>query len=129
MEPIISPALIYLIGISYNVQLLCNLLASVAVALAILTIAIYFDVKMDTYYDDDDKQDTVQLCRKIIKYSIVCALTLGVISALIPSEEVATAMIVANYITPDNLHGTNDVIKSNLQDYVNIIVEAINKVK
>lgn len=129
MEPIISPALIYLIGISSNVQLLCNLLASVAVALAILTIAIYFDVKMDTYYDDDDKQDTVQLCRKIIKYSIVYALTLGVISALIPSKEVATAMVVANYITPDNLHGTNDAIKSNLQDYVNIIVEGINKVK
>ena len=129
MEPIISPALIYLIGISSNVQLLCNLLASVAVALAILTIAIYFDVKMDTYYDDDDKQDTVQLCRKIIKYSIVCVLTLGAISALIPSKEVATAMVVANYITPDNLHGTNDAIKSNLQDYVNIIVEGINKVK
>ena len=129
MEPIISPALIYLIGISSNVQLLCNLLASVAVALAILTIAIYFDVKMDTYYDDDDKQDTVQLCRKIIKYSIVCVLTLGAISALIPSKAVATAMVVANYITPDNLHGTNDAIKSNLQDYVNIIVEGINKVK
>lgn len=128
MEPIISPVLIYLIGISSNVQLLCNLLASVAVALAILTIAIYFDVKMDTYYDDDT-QNTLQLCRKIIKYSIVCALTLGVISALIPSKEVATAMVVANYITPDNLHSTNDVIKSNLQDYVNIIVEAINKVK
>ena len=38
-------------------------------------------------------------------------------------------MVVANYITPDNLQGTNDVIKSNLQDYVNIIVEGINKVK
>ena len=38
-------------------------------------------------------------------------------------------MVVANYITPDNLHGANDVIKSNLQDYVNIIVEGINNVK
>ena len=73
MEPIISPALIYLIGISSNVQWLCSLLASVAVASAILAAAIYFDVKMDTYYDDD-KQDTVQLCRKIIKYLEVRAI-------------------------------------------------------
>lgn len=52
-----------------------------------------------------------------------------VIQTFIPSKETMIAMIVANYITPDNLHGANEVIKSNLQDYINIIVEGINKVK
>lgn len=128
MEPIISPVLIYLIGVSSNVQWLCSLLASVAIAFAILTSVIYFVNEMDAYgYDDDTRY--VRLCRKIIKYSLICAVILGIIASLIPSKAVVTAMIVANYITPDNLQGTNDVIKSNLQDYVNIIVEAINKVK
>lgn len=129
MEPIISPVSIYLIGISSNVQLLCSLLAGVALSFTVVATVIYLVHEIDTYGYNDDTPDTVRLCRKIIKYSIACAVTLGVISALIPSKEVVTAMIVANYITPDNLHGANDVIKSNLQDYVNIIVEAINKVQ
>ena len=129
MNPIISPILIYLIGISSNIQWLCNLLAGIAVSFAVVATTIYLVNEIDAYGYDDDKQDTVRLCRKIIKYSLIYAVILGVIASLIPSKEVATAMVVANYITPDNLQGTNDVIKSNLQDYVNIIVEAINKVK
>lgn len=129
MEPIISPVLIYLIGISSNVQWLCNLLTGVAISFAVVAAVIYLVNEIDAYGYDDDTQDTVRLCRKIIKYSLVCAVILGVIASLIPSKEVATAMVVANYITPDNLQGTNDVIKSNLQDYVNIIVEAINRVR
>ena len=129
MNPIISPVLIYLIGISSNIQWLCNLLAGVAISFAVVASTICLFNEVDVYGYDDDKQDTVRLCRKIIKYSIIYAVILGVIASLIPSKEVATAMVVANYITPDNLQGTNDVIKSNLQDYVNIIVEAINKVK
>ena len=129
MNPIISPVLIYLIGISSNIQWLCNLLAGVAISFAVVATTIYLVNEIDVYGYDDDKQDTVRLCRKIIKYSLIYAVILGVIASLIPSKEVATAMVVANYITPDNLQGTNDVIKSNLQDYVNIIVEAINRVR
>ena len=129
MNPIISPVLIYLIGISSNIQWICNLLAGVAISFAVVATTIYLVAEIDAYGYDDDKQNTVRLCRKTIKYSIIYAVILGVIASLIPSKGVATAMVVANYITPDNLQGTNDVIKSNLQDYVNIIVEAINKVK
>ena len=128
MEPIISPVFIYLIGISSNIQWLCNLLAGVATSFAVVASVICLVNEVDAYGDDDNKY-TVRLCLKIIKYSLIYAVILGVIASLIPSKEVATAMVVANYITPDNLQGTNDVIKSNLQDYVNIIVEAINKVK
>ena len=39
------------------------------------------------------------------------------------------AMVVSNYITPDNLHGANEAIKANLQDYINIIVNGIKDVK
>ena len=128
MNPIISPVLIYLIGISSHIQWLCNLLAGLAISLAVVASVIWLINEVEMY-DDEDKQYTVRLCLKIIKYSLIYAVILAVIASLIPSKEVATAMVVANYITPDNLQGTNDVIKSNLQDYVNIIVEAINKVK
>ena len=128
MNPIISPVLIYLIGISSNIQWLCNSLAGLAISFAVIASVICL-INEVAVYGDDDSRYTTRLCLKIIKYSLIYAVILGVIASLIPSKEVATAMIVANYITPDNLQGTNDVIKSNLQDYVNIIVEAINKVR
>ena len=128
MEPIISPVLIYLIGISSNIKLLCNSLIAAAISFAVAAALVYLFIGTEEF-GDDDTQHALQLCLKIFTYSLVCAVIFGVIVKLIPSTEVATAMVVANYITPDNLHGTNDVIKSNLQDYVNIIVEAINKVK
>ena len=128
MNPIISPVLIYLIGISSNIQWLCNSLAGLAISFAVIASVICL-INEVAVYGDDDSRYTTRLCLKIIKYSLIYAVILGVIASLIPSKEVATAMVVANYITPDNLQGTNDVIKSNLQDYVNIIVEAINKVR
>lgn len=128
MNPIISPVLIYLIGISSNIQWLCNSLAGLAISFAVVASVICL-INEVAVYEDDDKRYTTRLCLKIIKYSLIYAVILGVIASLIPSKEVATAMVVANYITPDNLQGTNDVIKSNLQDYINMVVEGMNKVK
>ena len=105
-----------------------NLLSGVAISFAVSAALDYLFIGTEDCGDDDTRY-SVRLCRKIIKYSLICAVILGIIASLIPSKEVVTAMIVANYITPDNLQGTNDVIKSNLQDYVNIIVEAINRVR
>ena len=59
MEPIISPALIYLIGISSNIQWLCNLLAGVAISFAVVATTIYLVAEIDAYRYDVDKQNTV----------------------------------------------------------------------
>lgn len=38
-------------------------------------------------------------------------------------------MAVANIVTPENIQGANDFVKTNVQDYINMIVDGINKVK
>lgn len=38
-------------------------------------------------------------------------------------------MLIANVITLDNINMSNKLIKHNVQDYVNIIVDGINKTK
>ena len=45
----------------------------------------------------------------------------------IPSKEMLVAMIASSYVTPDNISAANEVFKSNLNDYVNIIADAIKK--
>ena len=45
----------------------------------------------------------------------------------IPSKEMMIAIIASNYVTPDNINAANEVFKTNLNDYVNIIADAIKK--
>lgn len=45
----------------------------------------------------------------------------------IPSKEMMIAIIASSYVTPDNINAANEVFKSNLNDYVNIISDAIKK--
>lgn len=132
MEPIISPVFIYLIGISSNIQWLFNSLAVICALFAVVALAIWLASHTTITYnkEDEDHEANVQnSCVKVFKYSLSGVAILMCISALIPSKQVATAMLVSSYVTPDNLHGANELIKSNLQDYINILVDGINKVK
>lgn len=45
----------------------------------------------------------------------------------IPSKEMMIAIIASSYVTPDNINAANEVFKSNLNNYVNIIADAIKK--
>ena len=128
MEPIISPVFIYLIGISSSVQWLFSLFTAISISFVFVASTVYLFTLADMY-SDDDIPHTIMLCSKIIKYGAICAVASGVIATLIPSKQVATAMLISSYVTPDNLHGVNEVIKENLQDYINMVVEGINKVK
>lgn len=132
MEPIISPVLIYLIGISSSVQYLFYSLSAVAAIFGVVALAIYLASSTTITYSKDDEEresDVRRKCVKTLKYSLVWIIVFAGIATLIPSKQVATAMFVSSYVTPDNLHGANEVIKTNLQDYINIIVDGINKVK
>lgn len=53
-------------------------------------------------------------------FSILCIVFL-------PSEKMMIAIIASSYVTPDNINAANEVFKANLNDYVNIIADAIKK--
>lgn len=53
-------------------------------------------------------------------FSILCII-------FIPSKEMLVAMIASSYVTPDNISAANEAFKTNLNDYVNIIADAIKK--
>ena len=125
MEPIISPWTIYLINLTYNISQLLLAISSMCLIFSVAaTLILIF-----SYGDYEYEEKLCNKCTKFLKYSIPTIFIAITINTFIPSLDAMIAMIVSSYITPDNLHGANDVIKSNLQDYVNIIVEAINKVQ
>lgn len=84
---------------------------------------ILFPYQLDEY-EEFKKRNSKQ----IKKYFILC-LTFILVGLLIPSKETLITMLIANVITPDNINMSNELIKHNVQDYVNIIVDGINKTK
>lgn len=59
----------------------------------------------------------------LIALSIICPLLI----VFIPSKKTIITMYIANMITPDNLNLANEIFKSNLKDYMDIISNALNK--
>ena len=133
MEPIISPLLIYFIGIADSVRQTANMLAFVSSMCCLLCLGFYFYHAGNSLYSDGIEKEAGI---KIAKASKIASKFMGVVfvvtlllSVFVPSKQVLISMAVANIVTVDNIKGANDFVKSNVQDYVNMIVEAVNKVK
>lgn len=133
MDPIVNPWLIYLISVINSIRIFAFILGLVfSIPLLIYFVSDFFNyINEDIlfpYQLDEYEELKKRNSKQIKKYFILC-LTFILVGLLIPSKETLITMLIANVITPDNINMSNELIKHNVQDYVNIIVEGINKTK
>ena len=110
MNPIISPWLIYFINILGDLQSLAILLAGVfliALMIIFLLWTYYGDIGVEFEYVKKGKH-------KIIIFFEVISI-LGII--FIPSKETIYAMVVAKYVTPNNIEMVGGSVKNSI-DYI-----------
>lgn len=132
MEPIISPLMIYLIGIVNPIKTALLVLLCILVCYGLIYTAMYFAEEESLLYSrtlNEQIRISKQGHLKIVKWTCLASFAVFLLHALVPDKETAIAMAVANMVTIDNIQSANDFVKSNVQDYVNIIVEAVNKVR
>nr|DAR70605.1 MAG TPA: hypothetical protein [Caudoviricetes sp.] len=125
MEPIVNPWLIYLVSIVEHLRNFFNAITFVVCALDILIVMGTFiesDDAIAVFYNREEKK-IKPFIKLLIALTIICPLLV----IFIPSKETIIAMYIANMITPDNLNFANEVFKSNLKDYMDIISGALNK--
>ena len=125
MEPIVNPWLIYFASIVEQLRTFFNAITYIVVVLDII-------ITMGAFIESDDviavfynrKEKKIKpFIKLLIALSIICPLLI----VFIPSKETIIAMYIANMVTPDNLNIANEVFKSNLKDYADIISKALNK--
>lgn len=109
MEPIISPWVVYAISLATDLKVAFILITLVAGLVMVFSIV-------------DAEFKRVKIA------GVLCIITV-LISILIPTKETIVTMLVASYTTPDNLSLANEVFKSNLHDYINIITKGISNIK
>ncbi len=132
MEPIISPWLIYFAGIVNPLKFSLAIIAFFGfISLFIMVGFYYVNSPCDGCGDDYNKkqeskqQGSLQLIKIVAPITLVAFL----LQAFIPDKDTMIAMAVANIVTIDNIQGANEFVKTNVQDYINMITDAVNKVK
>ena len=111
MEPIISPWLIYA----------CDLVSSLhwvifISLMGITMLAMFLGLTEDEVIKDQNRK------KKVLKRSVIAGILLLLVGVFLPLQETMYKMIVASYITPDNLSAVNEVMKHTVEEYAKILL-------
>lgn len=98
MEPIVSPFSIYMISVLGQIKDITFIITAFCIALLIIYLRKY-DWSIKNVYDNHTT---------IVWIMIVC----WIVNTLIPSSQTAADMLVASYVTPDNIrHSGGDLLQ------------------
>lgn len=121
--PIIDPMYLYLIEVLHNLDVLNQgvfLLASIILGLLVF---VYVGMK------DDSPGSDLSEVKKYLKIVIGVWLVTAIIAIFVPTKDAMYKMLLAHYVTTDNIQLVNDAIKVNLQDYLNMLGEAVKNLR
>jgi hypothetical protein len=133
MEPIISPWLIYLLGIIGDSNIAWDFGFFILISLSIVSYLVLHIVPAN---EISNNIEFVQKIQKISRNGTIISIILFIIANLIPSKTTIIQMIVAKNITPNNLSlvikegkALKENIKKDVLDIIMAIGEKSNKDK
>lgn len=124
-EPIISPWIIYAINLGEHISF-------VAFLGTLICIGLYW-IAAGLRYDHRGNKDAVDEANTIQKWTLPIGIVCLLLCVLIPSEEVCYQMLVASYVTPENINatidGTENLAKRALELITDSVIKIIKEVK
>lgn len=108
MEPIISPWIIYALHVYDNIYFTCRTLMMCGFIIAPL-LALFGSMEDEEYM------------MKYAKISAIVAVVCTIVLIIVPSKDTLIAILVASYITPDNI----TAVQGNIVEFVKQIVAAV----
>lgn len=119
--PIINPMYLYLIEVLHNLDVINNL---IFITLAFITL-----VTGVMYIIDDCARETLSQHKGKMIALFVAFVISSMIAVLVPTKDVMYKMLIASYVTTDNIQIVNEAIKTNLQDYLNMLGETVKNMR
>ena len=119
--PIIDPMYLYLIEVLHNIDALNQI---VFFALAMFVCFLVF-----LYIAEGEAREKIQANKSKVIVLFMLFVGSGLIAVLVPTKDAMYKMLLAHYVTTDSIQLVNDAIKVNLQDYLNMLVEAVKNMR
>lgn len=107
--PVISPWLFYVIELLGNLNFVAGVACFISGILLVVALLIYA-IESDSCYPSEG-------CKKISKISIIPLIISTVMCIAIPSKDTMYKMLVAKYVTYENIDKATDTIKDGV-DYI-----------
>lgn len=119
--PIIDPMYLYLIEVLHNIDSLNQAVFMIltCAAAGVTTVCIV----------DDNVRSLLQPHKKKIIALYIAFVISALIAVLVPTKDAMYKMLLAHYVTTDNIQLVNDAIKVNLQDYLNMLGETVKNLR
>lgn len=120
--PIINPMYLYLIEVLHNIDVLNQGL------FLLLSIAMFILAGLYIGVDEMPEEEIVSLKWWTKAIGAIWLVSLS-ICIFVPTKDVMYKMLIASYVTTDNIQIVNDAIKTNLQDYLNMLGETVKNMR
>ena len=121
MQPIISPSIFYWFEIISNLKILLSILfglSCVGLVFCIVSfIAMLVEEELETH--------TGKIIKKLCKFCTIITSIFGLLSIFIPSKETLMTMIVAKYVTPDNIATVGGTIEESVSSIATEIIRVV----
>lgn len=121
MQPIISPSIFYWFEIISNLKIFLSILfglSCVGLVFCIVSfIAILVEEELETH--------TGKIIKKLCKFCTIITSIFGLLSIFIPSKETLMTMIVAKYVTPDNITAVGGTIEESVSSIATEIIRVV----
>lgn len=79
-------------------------------------------------FEKEVQQETIKHKRLIICVCSIWVVSL-MVAVLVPTKDAMYKMLIASYVTTDNIQIVNEAIKTNLQDYLNMLGETVKNMR
>ena len=121
MQPIISPSIFYWFEIISNLKILLSILfglSCVGLVFCIVSfIAMLVEEELETH--------TGKIIKKLCKFCTIITSIFGLLSIFTPSKETLMTMIVAKYVTPDNITAVGGTIEESVSSIATEIIRVV----
>ena len=121
MEPIIAPSTFYWFEIISNLKIFLSILFGIScvglVFCIVSFIAILVEEELETH--------TGKIIKKLCKFCTIITSIFGLLSIFTPSKETLMTMIVAKYVTPDNITAVGGTIEESVSSIATEIIRVV----
>ena len=121
MEPIIAPSTFYWLDIISNFKLFLTIFfvfACVGLVICIISFIV-------TLVEDELETHAGKVVKKIFKFCTIITSIFGLLSIFIPSKGTLMTMIVAKYVTPDNITAVGGTIEESVSSIATEIIRVV----
>ena len=121
MEPIISPSIFYWIDVISTLSAISTGLFIFSVAALVLALGFLIPITIE----DELNGDFGKLYKKLLITVTIITTIFGLSCVFTPSKETLMTMIVAKYVTPDNITAVGGTIEESVSSIATEIIRVV----